>query len=80
MNFLILIKDAIVYLNCDAPTSTDIRSYIHRSNVPDEHSTPATDSTNHVPTTSHSFDLTENCHEESSIDLEEGWTLCDIEP
>ena len=80
MNLLILIKDAIVYLDCDDPTtSTDIRSYIHQSNVPDEPSTPATDNTNQVPTTSQSFDLTENCHDGSSIDPEEGWILCDIE-
>ena len=56
INLLISIKDAIVYLDSDEPTtSTDIRSYINRSNDPDEQTISATDNTNHVPTTSQSF-------------------------
>lgn len=69
-----------MYSDSDEPTTrTDIRSYINRSNDSDEQTIPATDNTNHVPTASQSFDSTENCQNASSINLEEGWTLCDIE-
>ena len=80
IDLLISIKDEIVYLDSDDPTtSTDIRSYTNRSNDPDERTISATDNTNHVSTTSQLFDSTENCQDASSINLEEGWTLCDIE-
>ena len=61
---LILIKDAIVSLDCDEPTtSTDVRSYIYQNNDPDEDTKPATDNTNNVPSTSKSFDVPQNCQD-----------------
>ena len=74
---LILIKDAIVNLDCDEPTTTDIRSYIYENNDPDEK--PATDNTNNVPNTSRSFNVPQDCQDVSTINLEEEWALCDIE-
>ena len=72
-----LIKDAIVSLDRDEPTtSTDIRSYIYQNN---EDTKPATDNANNVPSTSRSFDVPQNCQDVSTINLEEECALCDIE-